>query len=200
MLAQFTWGEFLVAMALLNALWYGMMVLVLYRKELSGVLSGLGGSSNSGKWGGRGSGWKTPALSPAPEGLELGKELDMEKLETAVKKGTGNAETESLMGASRLPEGVEVISSAQVAFSGGIGEGKYEQVGLVADVVQELKLLFLELEKSDQGKPEFLVRLREINEEYGPLAGHPNLGAINAFILERAGFHLNSDELDNLWY
>ncbi len=199
MLAEFTWGEFLVAMALLNAVWYAMVVLVLYRKELSGVLGGLGGRSSWGEREGTGREGKTPAYSPAPKGASGGRSAEGAG-ERAGDKSAGPVQPESLMGASRLPDGVEVISSSQIAFSGGSGEGKYELVGLVADVVQELKLIFLELEKKDLGKPEFFGRVGLLNEEYGPLSGHPNLGAINEFIRTSAPFAISAEELDNLWY
>lgn len=200
MLAEFTWGEFLLAMALLNAVWYGMVILVLYRKELSGVLGGLGGSSSLGEREGTGRERKTPANSPAPKSSGQGKEFDQRASVIEDRKTSGKTEVASLMGASRLPDGVEVISSSQVAFSGGSGDGKYELVGLVADVVQELKMIFSDLEKKDLGKPEFFGQVAAINEEYGPLSGHPNLGAINEFIRNSAPFSISEEELDNLWY
>jgi len=199
MLAEFTWGEFLAAMVLLNALWYAMVVLVLYRKELNGVLGGLGGLSDLGERGDRGRERKTLANSPAPNTSGGGRAAEAAGKMAGDKSG-GPVQPESLMGASRLPDGVEVISSGQVSFSGGSGDGKDEQVGLVVDVVQELKMIFLELEKKDLGKPEFFGRVAAINQEYGPLSGHPSLGAINEFIRISAPFAISDEELDNLWY
>jgi hypothetical protein len=193
MLAEFTWGEFLVAMALLNAVWYAMVILVLYRKELSGVLGNLGGRRDVGRE------RKTPANSPVSNTSGGGRAAEVAG-ELAGEKSGGQVQPGSLMGASRLPDGVEVISSSQVAFFGGSADGKYELVGLVADVVQELKMIFSELEKKDLGKPEFFGRVAAINEEYGPLSGHPNLGAINEFIQTSAPFAISTEELDNLWY
>lgn len=111
-------------------------------------------------------------------------------------------ESKGLMGAPRLPEGVELLSSAQVAFSavdGDLGD-RVEQVGLVADVLQELKLIFSQLERTAGDKRDFFRLLAKVKEEYGPLSGHPSLWAINQFIAEHAGFHLTPDEIDNLWY
>ncbi|RYE57753.1 MAG: hypothetical protein EOP48_05100 [Sphingobacteriales bacterium] len=183
MLSSFSWGHFLLASIVLNLIWYGFVILVFYRKE---VLAFLGTE-------GKGS-----AFTHTTQNLEReqGRLRDRQRAESVIGRG----EEASLMGASRLPDGVEVISSSQVAFSGGSGDGKYELVGLVADVVQELKMIFSELEKKNLGKPEFFGRVAALNEEYGPLSGHPNLGAINEFIRTSAPFAISAEELDNLWY
>ncbi len=184
MLQQFSWGHFLVASIVLNLIWYGFVVLVFYRAEVMAFLGGQGESS------------AIPQASKGNHSGGQGRLRDQQRAESVIGRG----EEASLMGASRLPDGVEVISSSQVAFSGGRGDGKYELVGLVAEGVQELKMIFLELEKKDLGKPEFFGRVAAINEEYGPLSGHPNLGAINEFIRTSAPFSISAEELDNLWY
>lgn len=106
----------------------------------------------------------------------------------------------ALMGTSRLPDGVEVKSSEQVSFSDSDVDGKYDQVGLVVDVVQELKEIFNGLGKTAGDKKDFFRMLLKLKEEYGPLGGHPSVGALTGFIVERAPFHLTADEIDNLWY
>lgn len=102
-------------------------------------------------------------------------------------------ESDGLMGTSRLPEGVELLSSAQVAFSAvdvDLGD-RVEQVGLVADVVQELKGFFLALEQNAGDKWDFFLMLEKVKESYGRIGGHPSIGSINAFILRTAPFHLS---------
>jgi len=143
---------------------------------------GPGGETGSG---GSGGGFGKPDGVGNPGGRD--KEIEMEV-------------DAALMGTSRLPDGVEVRSSAQVAFSASGEDGRYDQVGLVADVVQELKLVFSELEKRAGDKLEFFRLLEKVKEEYGPLGGHPSAGALTGFIAERAPFHLTADEKDNLWY
>lgn len=185
MLQQFSWGAFLIAAALLCFLWYVFVVLVFYRAELNAFLGGDDGGS-----------------VPAVNGLGLGEAKLSGKANIDGEERIGREVDEALMGASRLPEGVEVRRSSEVGFvSSGVDEdGRYDQVGLVADVLQELKLLFLELEKGAGDKPDFFRLLDRVKEEYGPLGGHPSVGALNSFIVERASFHLSADEIDNLWY
>ena len=166
---------------MLNLVWYGFVVLVFYRKELLAFLGSSGGSSAF-------------AQAPNPTGTTKS------QFQNVPPSGAEKVEEVSLMGGSKLPEGVEVLSSSQVSFSGGDSGDKYEQVGLVADVVQELKIIFSELERTAGDKRDFFRLLAKVKEEYGPLSGHPSLSAINQFIVECAGFHLTQDEIENLWY
>lgn len=184
MLEQFTWGEFLLAIALLNLVWYGLVIIGFYRKEMLGFLVSEGGSF---------------AFTSVPRKND---ERDQAMLGTGkVEQGEGaRADEVSLMGESRLPEGVEVMSSSQVAFSGRDDDSRYEQVGLVADVVQELKIIFSELENKAGNKGDFFRMLERLKEDYGQLGGHPNIGAINEFIRNADPFHLTKQEIDNLWY
>jgi hypothetical protein len=183
MLQQFSWGHFLIAMVVLNLVWYVFVMLVFYRAEVMAFLgSGAGGGGTVGN--GRGSLKAQPSGKATSGGAErIEREVDA-----------------ALMGTSRLPEGVEVKSSAQVCFSTSDADGKYDQVGLIADVVQELKEIFSELEKRAGDKKDFFRLLGKLKEEYGPLGGHPSVGALTGFIVERASFHLTADEIDNLWY
>lgn len=182
MLQQFSWGAFLIAAALLFFLWYVFVLLVFYRAELNAFLGGgLARDVGAGVSGGLSKAGSLGNLSGGDEANET--EVDA-----------------ALMGTSRLPEGVEVKSSSQVAFSAPDENWRYDQVGLVADVVQELKLVFSELERRAGDKLEFFRLLEKVKEEYGPLGGHPSAGALTGFIAERAPFHLTADEKDNLWY
>lgn len=185
MLQQFSWGHFLIAMIVLNLVWYVFVALVFYRTEVMAFLGGGGGGG-----------------IPVVNGLGLGEAQPSGKTNISGDERIGREVDEALMGASRLPEGVEVKRSSEVSFvSSALDEdGRYDQVGLVADVVQELKLVFLELEKGAGDKRDFFRLLDRVKEEYGPLGGHPSVGALNIFIIERASFHLSADEIDNLWY
>ena len=183
MLQQFSWGQFLIAMIVLNLVWYLFVVLVFYRAEF---LAFLGGGRAAGIGGnGREEVGKAQPLG-RPSGM--GEEDVLRRVDSP------------LMGSSRLPDGVEVKSSGQVSFSASDEDGRYDQVGLVADVVQELKEIFLQLEKSAGDKREFFRLLERIKEDYGPLGGHPSVGALTGFIVERASFHLTAEEIENLWY
>jgi len=181
MLQQFSWGHFLVASIVLNLVWYGFVLLVFFRKEVLAFLGSEEGSS---------------ALTSVPNPTGTTKS----QFQNVPASGAEKVEEVSLMGSSKLPEGVEVLSSSQVSFSGGDLGDKYEQVGLVADVVQVLKIIFSELERTAGDKRDFFRLLAKVKEEYGPLYGHPSLGAINEFIAGRAGFHVTPEEMENLWY
>jgi hypothetical protein len=182
MLQQFSWGQFLIAMVVLNLVWYFFVGLVFYRAE---VMAFLGGSVDDIHVGGN----KTKVeVKPKSKVSDRNDERIEREVDTA------------LMGTSRLPDGVEVKSSAQVSFSTSDGDGRYDQVGIVADVVQELKAVFLELEEKAGDKRDFFRLLARVKEEYGPLSGHPSVGALTGFIVERAPFHLTADEVENLWY
>jgi hypothetical protein len=181
MLQQFSWGHFLIAMVVLNLVWYVFVVLVFYRAEVLAFLGGGDGIRVGGNMGKAEFQTKGKATNQNDERIE--REVDV-----------------ALMGTSRLPDGVEVKSSAQVSFSASDGDGRYDQIGLVADVVQELKVVFSELEQKAGDKRDFFRLLDRVKEDYGPLGGHPSVGALTAFIVERAPFHLTADEVENLWY
>lgn len=186
MLQQFSWGHFLIASIVFSLLWYGFVVLVFYRKELVGFLGFLGGG-----------------VRGAEGSSGIGKRrLVKEDLNSS--KGLDDVEDESLMGASRLPDGVALLSSSDVGFS-GVGVGldpvdRYEQVGLVADVVEELKLIFSSIEKNAGDKRDFFLMLEKLKENYGRIGGHPSISSINSFIRLHAPFHLSEKELEDLWF
>lgn len=161
--------------------WYALVLLVCYRRELSAFLGKPGDRGLAPLGGSAGAG---PAMKPG----EL----------SVLQQGPDTADGQ-LMGASRLPLGVEVGSSASVAFV-GTDDGHDDQLGLVADVVQELKLIFSELEASGGGKADFLERASGLVEEYGRIAGHPNFGSILSLIRESAPFALSDAELERLFY
>ena len=182
MLQQFSWGHFLIAAIVLNLVWYFFVVLVFYRAEVMAFLGvGDGGAGGVGRAG------QVQSLEKTKDGdyVAIGRDVDA-----------------ALMGQSRLPEGVEVKGSAEVRFaaSASVEDLRYDQVGLVADVVQELKELFVSLEQKAGDKRDFFVMLARVKEDYGPLGGHPSVGALTGFIVERAPFHLTREEVDNLWY
>lgn len=182
MLQQFSWGHFLIAMIVLNLVWYVFVFLVFYRAEVMAFLGGgKGGDISAGNGGHAKYGPLDKRIKNSDERIE--REVDA-----------------ALIGPSRLPDGVEVKSSSEVSFSASDEDVRYVQVGLVADVVQELKGVFSELEKRSGDKMDFFRLLGRVKEEYGPLGGHPSVAALTGFIVERASFHLTADEIDHLWY
>jgi len=182
MLQQFSWGQFLIAASLLSVLWYLFVGLLFFRKELMAFSFTKGGESRG----------KEPGVDPGNSaGGDGFRDIEIEREVDA-----------ALMGRSRLPGGLEVRGSDELSFASSLAheDSRYSRVGLIADVVQELKLIFAELEKGAGDKRDFFRLLERVKEQYGPLGGHPSVGALTAFIAEHASFHLGTEELENLWY
>lgn len=176
---QFSWQAFWCACLTVNLIWYTAVLLLFYRKELQDFLK-------KGPIGDR-------RAAEDPSSKHLRTRQDDEVLESKSER------TIQLMGQPKLPQGVEVISSNQVSFS-ATEQGRYEQVGLVADVVQELKEIFSTLEKRAGSKADFFKMIGQVKEDYGSISGHPSIGYINDFIRQTAPFHISYEELENLWY
>ena len=179
MLQQFTWQQFLVATLVLTLIWYVGVILLFYRNEFFGLF----GSKSNGVAGGR-----------LPHRWEKGvDELDVQVEEEA-----------DLMGISKLPEGMSMTTSDAFGFSGGVSGGvsedsKMEQVGLVPDVIQELKAVFAKLSENDGNKRDFMEMMAEVREKFPKIASSPSIGRINGFIADHAPFHLSAEELEDIW-
>lgn len=176
MLQQYSWTQFLVFAAILTILWYLVVLLTEYRKEAFGFLSG-----------------KSPSLG----------NFSLEKAEYTEEEHD-KIESE-LMGKSKMPEGLAVVSMGTLSFSAGdhsaFGreDSKSDQLGLVPDVLQELKEIFGILAKEDGTKQDFFSLAAMISEKYGRIGSNPNIGKINEFIRDHAPFTVSMEELENLW-
>jgi hypothetical protein len=176
MLQQFTWQQFLIATLVFTFLWYLAIVLIFYRDKFLGLLNG---EKTAGQ------------AEPLPHHWEKGVDQLTE---------TENEDDFGLMGKSKLPEGMSRIGSDTLMFMGtDQKDHKMEQVGLVPDVLQELKTVFSSLEKNDGNKKDFLEMMAEVRDKFPKIASSPNIGRINEFIAEHAPFHLHPEELENLW-
>ncbi|RYY52344.1 MAG: hypothetical protein EOO05_22015 [Chitinophagaceae bacterium] len=182
MFQEFSWGQFLLFSALLSFLWYLLVALLCYRAELDAFFKGKASSSGP------------------PFGNPLLREPGAGPVGSAGQGESMQGSAETLMGASRLPQGVGLLSPAELGFSPRDDGERYGQVGLVADVLEELKILFAELAGSGGGKQEFFGKLERIKQDYGPIAGHPSIGRINEFIRDAALFPVSDQELKELWY
>lgn len=173
MLQQFTWQDFLIAALVLTLVWYAVIALLFYRRELSLLF----GQKE----------FKQPH-EPLPHRWEKGTD-----------QLTGEDEDEpDLMGESRMPDGINRVSVEEISFSGG-GVEKEDQVGLVPDVLQELKQVFSILSREDGSKKDFTRLVKAVKEKFPKIASSPNIGRINGFITDHAPFHLSPEELENLW-
>lgn len=109
------------------------------------------------------------------------------------------------MGVSRLPEGMEKVSMAAISFG---PSGKLppsldrlhdDQIGLVPDVIREIREIFEVLAQQDGSKADFFRLIGIVSHSYGRIGSNPNIGKINLFIREHAPFALTAAELENLW-
>jgi hypothetical protein len=192
MLKQFTWQDFLLTAMVLSLIWYVVVGLFFYREEVSGLFGGgdgLGSLSDverpvPGRWGG------------SEEGLGHGGDnLGAGAATAPPDLGAG------LMGRPKLPEGMSAVGASQVSFvgAGDAAADKVMQVGLVADVVQEIKEVFALLAKEDGSKSDFFLLAEGIRDSYPGIGSFPSLSKINAFIREHAPFYISEEELENLW-
>ena len=176
MLQQFSWTTFLIFFAVLSALWYLALLLTVFRSDAIAFLSGSPSSRSTNSVGDAGSAEKQ--ADPADH---------------------------EIMGKSKMPEGLEVVSMCALSFSVGDQSAyndedlKSEQVGLVPDVIQELKEIFGILEKEDGTKQDFFSLAAMISEKYGRIGSNPNIGRINEFIRDHAPFAVTLEELEYLW-
>lgn len=195
MLQQFSWQEFLIALGILALVWYVVVLLVFYRKELKGLLSGVVWRPGAESSGLVASGTAPPLPHRWQSGVEQfsGPDPDEEVLNPVA----------DLMGKSRFPEGMSSVSVDQVSFSfpeqDAASREVEDQQGLVPDVLQDIKEVFGVLVKEDGSKRDFFRLMERVRLAYPGLSAHPALRRINAFITDHASFHLSADELEALW-
>jgi len=171
MLQQFSWQQFLVAITVLTLIWYLAVILIFYRKELKAFVKG-----------------KTPETSnQEPLAHQWDEYVD------ALPDGAAD----DLMGKAKLPEGVSIIEMEELQFSAPTEQT--EKLGLVADVLEEIKLIFKILGQEDGNKQDFLKLIDEVKIRYPKIGSSSSLPQINDFILSNAAFHLSPEELENLW-
>lgn len=177
MLQEFTWQYFLIAVLVLTLIWYVGILLIFYRKELFGLF-----------------GHRKKDIAntfrdtePLPHRWEKG----VEKLD--------DEEEKELMGKAKLPEGMMLIGSTDFGFGGSKATAKEQQLGLVPDLLQDIRQLFKVLVEKDGKKKDFFVLFEEMKGGYPKMAGHPNVDQINEFITDHAPFHFTAEEMENLW-
>jgi hypothetical protein len=202
MLQQFSWQQFLAALAGLALIWYVVVILLFYRRQLFGLVSRLtGGPPKRSLL----SGSAASSAAPLPHRWEKelrGEGLDElhsgpEEVDSEVTRGP-----DSLMGASRMPEGMSRVGLEQVSFvldERAQDQVRQDQLGLVSDVLQDVKEVFQLLARDEGNKHDFFKLMAVVSEHYPGLSAHPSLRRINGFIAEHAPFALSFEELDKLW-
>lgn len=176
MLQQFSWTNFLIFFAIFSALWYLMLALTVYSKETFELIS-------------RSNHAPTILIPTNPQGEQEGRETTADQI----------------MGKSKMPEGLEVVSMSALNFSVAgdsaysLDEVKSDQLGLVPDVLQEIREIFAILAKEDGTKQDFFSLAAKISEKYGRIGSSPNIDQINGFIRDHAPFAVTMEELEQLW-
>jgi len=176
MLQHFTWAQFLIASAVFSLLWYATILLTAYRKEFLLFFAGK----------------RIDNFPPSNR-------------EVPVKEDLSTDSQTSMMGASKLPEGLEVVEMGTLSFAGNNGcehideREESDKIGLVPDVLQELKEVFEVLAAEDGNKKDFIDLAKMISDKYGRIGSNPNISDINTFIREHAPFAISPEEIENLW-
>jgi hypothetical protein len=171
MLQSFTWQQFLVAALVLSFIWYLVVLLSCYKGNLKR-------RTDKGQ----------SRVNPEPLQHYWNNEQEFEEL----------TDEESLLGKSKLPEGVSNASMGSFSFVQDEKKNE-EKLGLVPDVIEELKSIFYILAKEDGKKSDFFSLLQLVKGKYPKINSSPWVKEINQYVQEHAPFHLSKDELDNLW-
>lgn len=113
-------------------------------------------------------------------------------------------EDDELVGANKLPEGVSEIEAHKLGFVPRVwgepdADGRETQLGIIPDVLQDLKTIFHILENENGTKDDFYSLFASVKARYYNIAEIANFTAINEFIRENALFPISDEELTNLW-
>jgi hypothetical protein len=178
MLHYFTWQAFLVAALILTLTWYAVVILLFYRKELNVFLSG-----------------STATLHPEPLSHAWDEDFEDDPL----------ADDENLIGKPVMPEGMSRLSMSQFGFAPNVKETAIEdedkeiQLGLIPDVMEELKSIFHILDTEHGDKDDFISLFGLVSSKYPKIRNTSNQQALKAYIRENLAFEISNEELDKLW-
>lgn len=175
MLHGFSTLQFMVVLLVLALVWYGGVLLFFYLKRKQRQL----GVGNAAKQADR------VASSGQQHIVSAVAEIPL---------------ADDLMGKAKLPEGMSSVGMEEIGFVDFEGRDVEGQQGLVPDLLEEIKNVFLLLAKEDGSKRDFLELMKAVKEHYPGMASHPRIRQINDFISSHAAFHLSAEELENLWY
>ncbi|OCX52783.1 hypothetical protein BEL04_00140 [Mucilaginibacter sp. PPCGB 2223] len=160
----------------MSSIWYGIILPIIYRKQLRQWLDSKGGK---------------PAVEPLrrdwEDELEDEPELQQE---------------DDLMGRSKMPEGMSRLSMNMFSFAPDVEEEndtRELQQSLVPDAIEEIKSIFHILEKEQGTKDDFISLFGLVKVKYAAIRDTPSEWALNEYIRENALFPISDAELSNLW-
>jgi hypothetical protein len=176
MLHFFTWQQFLVATALFTVAWYVVIILLFFRGKLTAALSG-------------------KSKNKQPEKLHREWEEELED--------SPNDE-DDLIGKQALPDGISEVEMHMLGFAPKVRhddeDSRETQLGIVPDVLEELKTIFHILENENGTAEDFVSLFGLVKARYPRIAGTPNeVPPINDYIRENLPFDISDDQLANLW-
>jgi hypothetical protein len=170
MLHFFTWQQFLVAAVIFTVAWYVVIFFLFFRGKVTAALSG-----------------KSKIKQPEKIRPEWEEELE-----------------DDLIGEQALPEGISEVEMHLLGFAPKVRDHDDEdnretQLGIVPDVLEELKTIFHILENENGTAEDFISLFGMVKAKYPGIAGTPNEAAINDYIRENLPFDISDDQLANLW-
>lgn len=175
MLHFFTWQQFLIAALIFTIGWYVVVFFLFFKGKISALLQG-------------------KSALKQPEKLKREWEEDFED---------ESEDEESLIGKQALPDGVSEIEMHMLGFAPVVhpDEDAYRdtQLGIVPDLLEELKTIFHILENEGGNAEDFVSLFSIVKGKYPGVAGTPNEAAINDYIRENAPFPIPDEALTNLW-
>ena len=176
MLEQYTWQDFLIAACILSAVWYGILIPILYRNEIKNYLNRRRSRQS--------------ANEPLPHRWQKG-------VDDLVSDD--DPSQHELMGTAKMPEGMESVPMDEFSFAPLSEYDSSERLGTIPDVLEEIKQALGIIEKEQGTKRDFMQLLRIIAEKYPKLSDSTHLDHICQFIIDRAPFFVSEEELEDLW-
>lgn len=172
MLQAFTWQQFLIAALILSLVWYAGIFLLYYRKKAKDLLT---------------------AENRDPERLKREWEEELED---------DPEEDEGLMGIVKDPVGVSSADMDTFRFAPKADdpqEYRDTQLGILPDILEELKSIFRILENEQGTKEDFISLFALVSSKYPKIKDTANQQAFNEYIRENLLFPISDEELDQLW-
>lgn len=172
MLQAFTWQQFLVAALILTLVWYAGIFLLYYRRKAQELFS---------------------PKTKQPEKLKREWEEEFEDEPD---------EDDDLIGSVREPDGVSSVEIDTLRFAPKAedpDEQRDTQLGIVPDVIEELKSIFRILENEGGTKEDFISLFALVSSKYPKIKGTANQQALNGYIRKNVLFPISDEELDQLW-
>ena len=173
MFYSFTWQQFLIAALVFTSTWYVTVLLLFYRKRVKSFF---------------------------PK-CEIGNRINQVPLSHVWEEGEEYKEfneEETLIGESKLPEGVLSVPLTGFSFAEPANPVE-DRLGLVPDILEEVKHVFSIIKKENGSKEEFFSLLQLIKAQYSQILESPLLDEINQLIINESPVKISIDELESFW-